>query len=77
MTYQDFPFAMIHPDIALRITALKVRLMELYTQEEAHDWIHNPQRVLDGHRPIDMLCDVLGYLEVDNVVDQMLDCAYL
>lgn len=63
--------------IAMRIAALKLRLMELYTQEEAHDWIHNPQRVLDGQCPVDMLGDVLGYLEIDNVVDQMLECAYL
>lgn len=63
--------------LAMRIAAVKMRLLELYTQEEADFWIHNPQRVLDGQRPIDMLGDILGYLEVDNVVDQMLECVYL
>lgn len=63
--------------LAMRIAAVKVRLMELYTPEEAHVWIHNPQRVLDWQCPVDMLGDILGYLEVDNVVDQMLECIYL
>ncbi len=63
--------------VAIRVTALKVRLTELYTADEAHYWLHNPQRVLDGHCPIDMLSDAMGYLEVDNIVDQMLDCVYL
>ncbi len=64
-------------DIAIRVAALKTRLMELYTEDEADYWLHNPQRVLDGHCPIDMLSEALGYLEVDNCVDQMLDCVYL
>jgi uncharacterized protein (DUF2384 family) len=50
--------------------------MELYTEAEAHYWLHNPQLILDGHCPVDMLSDTLGYLEVDNIVDQMLDCVY-
>ncbi len=61
----------------MHTAALKTRLMEVYTEEEAHYWLHNPQRVLDGHCPVDLLSDALGYLEVDNVVDQMLDCVYL
>jgi uncharacterized protein (DUF2384 family) len=68
---------MVNPDIPMRIAALKVRLMELYTPEEAHHWLYNPQRVFDGHCPVDMLTDMLGYLEVDNVVDQLLECTYL
>lgn len=70
----------IDPDtvsLAMRIAAVKMRLMELYTQEEVDLWLHNPQRVLDEQRPIDMLGDILGYLEVDNVVDRMLECSYL
>ena len=63
--------------IAMRVAAIKVRLMQLYTNEEADSWIQQPQRVLDEQRPIDMVGDILGYLEVDNVVDQMLDCTYL
>lgn len=63
--------------VSMRIAALKTRLMELYTAQEAHHWLYHPQRVFDGHCPIDMLSDVLGYLEVDNVVDQMLDCVYV
>lgn len=63
--------------LAMRIAAVKMRLMELYTQEEADFWLRNPQRVLDEQCPIDMLGDILGYLEVDNVVDRMLECTYL
>lgn len=63
--------------VAMRVAALKVRLMELYTPVEVDFWIHNPQRLLDGQCPIDMVGDTLGYLEVDNVVDHMLDCTYL
>lgn len=62
---------------AMRVAALKMRLVELYTAEEADYWIHNPQRLLDGQRPVDMVGDTLGYLEVDNVVDHMLECTYL
>lgn len=62
--------------VAMRITALKTRLMDLYTAEEVDHWLNNPQRLLDGHCPIDMLSDAVGYFEVDNIVDQMLDCVY-
>ncbi len=64
-------------EVLIRIAALKMRLMELYTPEESEYWLINPQRMLDGHRPMDLLSNALGYLEVDNVVDQMLDCVYL
>ncbi len=63
--------------VAMRVAALKVRLNELYTPKESHYWIYNPQRLLDGQRPIDMVGDTLGYLEVDNIIDYMLDCTYL
>jgi uncharacterized protein (DUF2384 family) len=64
-------------ELALRAAAIKARLNELYAPQEAHDWIHNPQRLLDGQRPIDMLGDILGYLEVDNIVDHMLECTFI
>lgn len=63
--------------IAIRVATLKERLMDLYTPQEAHDWIYSPQRLLDGHRPIDIVADILGYLEVDNVIDHLLECTYL
>lgn len=67
------------PDVslALRVAAIKARLTELYSPKEAHHWIYNPQRLLDGQRPIDMVGDILGYLEVDNIIDHMLECTYL
>lgn len=64
-------------ELAMRIAALKMRLTNLYTEREAHHWLYNSQRILDGRCPVDMLDSPSGYLEVDNVVDQMLDCAYL
>lgn len=63
--------------VSLRVAAIKVRLMELYTRHEADEWLCSPQPLLDDHRPIDLLADTLGYLEVDNVVDSMLDCVFL
>lgn len=63
--------------MAMRVAAIKVRLTDLYTPQQAHRWIHSPQRLLDGRRPIDLLGDLLGYMEVDNVVDYMLDCTYI
>lgn len=63
--------------IVIRVAALKMRLADLYSPQQAHRWIHDPQPLLNGQRPIDMVGDTLGYLEVDNLVDYMLDCVYL
>lgn len=63
--------------IAIRVAAIKMRLTDLYTPPQAHRWIHSSQRLLNGQRPIDMVGDILGYMEVDNVVDYMLDCTYV
>jgi hypothetical protein len=63
--------------ILMRIANLKRRLSPLYTQEEADIWLNSASTLLDGNRPVDLLSDDAGYLEVDHVIDQMLDDVYL
>ncbi len=61
----------------MRIATLKKRLFELYSPIEADYWLKSPSMMLDGHRPIDLVSNSLGYLEVDNIIDLMLDGVYL
>jgi uncharacterized protein (DUF2384 family) len=73
---------MVAPDppalvVTIRLAALKTRLLQIYTPAEADEWMHTPQRLLEGHRPIDMLSNTLTYLDVDNAIDGMLGDTYL
>lgn len=60
-----------------RVAALKKRLLELYTPEDADQWLQSPQKLLDGMCPIDMLWSINGYMAVDNVIDALMDSAFL
>lgn len=63
--------------VLMRTAALKSRLLSLYTPKQADQWMHAPQRLLEGSRPIDLLSNTSGYLEVDNVIDRLLNDIYL
>lgn len=63
--------------VLMRIASLKERLLDLYTPRQADEWINAPQKLLSGQRPIDMLSTMGGYLEVDNVVDQILSGTHI
>lgn len=59
-------------EILMRVANLKRKLLSIYTLEDIDKWLHTSCTQLDGHRPIDILSDDLGYLEVDVAVDQLI-----
>jgi len=63
--------------VLIRTAQVKQRLMRVYTAKEAEHWIHSPQRLLEGSRPIDLLSTDAGYMEVDTVIDRLLSDTYL
>lgn len=59
-----------------RLAALKQRLLELYDPVEVTAWFETPQNYLQGRRPIDLISDDAGYLEISRILDCILEGAF-
>jgi uncharacterized protein (DUF2384 family) len=64
-------------DRMMRIALLKQRLLELYTPAEVDAWFVTPQRYFQDRRPVDLLTNDVGYLEVARVIDAVLEGVFI